>query len=271
MELINKILTFENTTSLMIYGTVEKPYFMANVVAKLLGYKNTNQAINDHVWPSYTITMKELQEIKPFETKHQSTTKLLSEAGLYQLIFASKMGDQAIKFQKWVFEEVLPSLRKTGEYKLPKPQHNQLMLLNEQDLHVKTVDFIKSKFPHAFIMCCMGELQDTDLKRIISKMKGYYAGCTDIQIFNPNDKYNGFAIEFKSPLTGGVMSDKQKDFFKRIKSLKWKTVCTSSYDDIIYEICEYFKTVKIHCDHCEASFKNRTLLDKHIEKDHPDI
>ncbi len=68
MELINKIFTFENTTSLMIYGTVEKPYFMANVVAKLLGYKNTNQAINDHVWPSYTITMKELQEIKPFSS-----------------------------------------------------------------------------------------------------------------------------------------------------------------------------------------------------------
>ncbi|MFM6271379.1 MAG: Bro-N domain-containing protein, partial [Dolichospermum sp.] len=40
---------------------------------------------------------------------------VLEEAGIYQLIFSSKL-PAAEKFQDWVFEEVLPSIRKTGSY-----------------------------------------------------------------------------------------------------------------------------------------------------------
>jgi prophage antirepressor-like protein len=39
----------------------------------------------------------------------------IKEPGLYQLIFASK-SEQAEKFREWVFEQVLPSIRKTGSY-----------------------------------------------------------------------------------------------------------------------------------------------------------
>ena len=261
---------FENNNIEIINTQLKGPLFYGIQIGTLLDYKLPRKAILTHVWESNKLTMAQLKEILPtFETKKPDNTILITEQGLYQLLFQSKM-EEAIKFQKWVFD-VITEIRKTGEYKLPKPQNNQLMLLNEQDLHIKTVAFIQKKFPHALVICSLGEFQDTEQKRIIGKMKGYHAGCTDIQILNSNDKYIGMAIEFKSPLTGGVVSDKQHDFLKRIAALKYKTVCSSSYDDIIYEICEYFKTVKIHCDHCEASFKNRTLLDKHIEKDHPDI
>lgn len=40
---------------------------------------------------------------------------VLEEAGIYQLIFSSKL-PSAEAFQDWVFEEVLPSIRKTGTY-----------------------------------------------------------------------------------------------------------------------------------------------------------
>lgn len=43
---------------------------------------------------------------------------VLEEPGIYQLIFGSKLLS-AKKFQKWIFEEVLPALRKTGTYSLP--------------------------------------------------------------------------------------------------------------------------------------------------------
>ena len=48
----------------------------------------------------------------------QSIT-VLEEAGIYQLIFGSKLPN-AEQFQDWVFEEVLPSIRKTGSYNLPE-------------------------------------------------------------------------------------------------------------------------------------------------------
>lgn len=41
---------------------------------------------------------------------------LVNEPGLYRLIFKSRK-PEAKKFQRWVYHEVLPSIRKTGEYK----------------------------------------------------------------------------------------------------------------------------------------------------------
>lgn len=41
---------------------------------------------------------------------------IINESGVYSLILSSKL-DSAKKFKKWVTSEVLPSIRKTGEYK----------------------------------------------------------------------------------------------------------------------------------------------------------
>lgn len=49
------------------------------------------------------------------------STSVLEEAGIYQLIFSSKL-ESAEKFQDWVFSEVLPRIRKTGSYSLPQSQ-----------------------------------------------------------------------------------------------------------------------------------------------------
>ena len=41
----------------------------------------------------------------------------MNESGLYQLVIKSKM-PLAKKFQKWLFEDVIPSIRKTGGYNI---------------------------------------------------------------------------------------------------------------------------------------------------------
>ena len=41
---------------------------------------------------------------------------IINESGLYSLIISSKLPN-AKKFKRWVTSEVLPSIRKTGEYK----------------------------------------------------------------------------------------------------------------------------------------------------------
>jgi prophage antirepressor-like protein len=43
----------------------------------------------------------------------------VNEPGLYRLIFKSRK-PEAESFKTWVFEEVLPSIRKTGKYEIPK-------------------------------------------------------------------------------------------------------------------------------------------------------
>jgi prophage antirepressor-like protein len=82
---------------------------VANDVAKVLGYAD----------PQSTISKKvdtENKGVAKMATAGgvQSVT-VLEEAGIYQLIFGSKL-PSAKAFQKWVFSDVLPSIRKTGGY-----------------------------------------------------------------------------------------------------------------------------------------------------------
>ena len=53
----------------------------------------------------------------------------ISETGLYQLIFTSKL-EAAERFGSWVFEEVLTSICKTGGYEL-QALKNKIMLKNK--------------------------------------------------------------------------------------------------------------------------------------------
>jgi hypothetical protein len=48
----------------------------------------------------------------------------VNEPGLYELVFKSKK-EEARKFQEWVFEEVLPSIRKTGKYAILQKDRRQ--------------------------------------------------------------------------------------------------------------------------------------------------
>ncbi|ACH88636.1 BRO-E [Helicoverpa armigera multiple nucleopolyhedrovirus] len=49
----------------------------------------------------------------------QPSTVFVNEPGLYQMILSSKLKNNRVEpFKKWVFEEVLPTIRKTGQYKI---------------------------------------------------------------------------------------------------------------------------------------------------------
>lgn len=53
----------------------------------------------------------------------------LNEPGLYRLIFTSNK-PEAEKFKRWVFHDVLPSIRKTGYYILPKSNNIYPLLVD---------------------------------------------------------------------------------------------------------------------------------------------
>ena len=84
--------------------------------------------------------------------------KWLQEPAVYQLISKSKR-PEAVDFQKWFFEEVLPSLRKNGFYTSTSTRNHQLHVLNETDLHHKLVEFIRSRYPGTLLIAGLGENQ----------------------------------------------------------------------------------------------------------------
>lgn len=97
---------FGNLEILTIEG---KEWFPATAVAKILGYKEPQHAIRMHTKPkgcvNHTVPTKGGKQNKKF----------IDEGNLYRLIAKSKL-PQAEQFEEWVFEDVLPSIRKHGLY-----------------------------------------------------------------------------------------------------------------------------------------------------------
>jgi prophage antirepressor-like protein len=103
-------MLFENT-EVRILGTAERPLFVAVDIARILSIKNPRDVL-----AKFDVYERESVNIVDSMGRARSTT-LLTEAGLYALIIKSRK-PIAREFKKWMFTEVLPSLRKTGEYRL---------------------------------------------------------------------------------------------------------------------------------------------------------
>lgn len=86
-----------------------EPHFVGKDVAQTLGYSNHVDALRRHVFP------KNKGVVKHDTLGGSQNLIAINEAGLYQLIFKSKL-ESAERFQDWVTSEVLPSIRKHGAY-----------------------------------------------------------------------------------------------------------------------------------------------------------
>lgn len=105
--------------------TIEKngePWFVGKDVAAILGYSDTADAVKKHVDPED----KGVGEMPTPGGKQRIV--LINESGLYSLILSSKL-PTAKEFKHWVTSEVLPSIRKTGEYKITPAQQNRLDIM----------------------------------------------------------------------------------------------------------------------------------------------
>ena len=115
-----KIETFNNPS----FGSVRvstdengEPWFVAADVARVLDYRTASDAIR-YLDDDEANTLK--QRIRSENGVEQERQMLIiNESGLYNLIFRSRK-PEAKKFRKWVTEEVLPSIRKTGSYSVTK-------------------------------------------------------------------------------------------------------------------------------------------------------
>jgi prophage antirepressor-like protein len=239
---------FENKKLNVSVRTVEdkgQVFLCAKDVAGSLGYKQPRNAIRDHVWNENKVILDDLttrtDSVRQWNFK--PNTIFLTEAGVYQLIFKSNL-PSAREFQRWVFNEVLPSIRKTGSYELPEPKPldgNQLKLLNETDLHYAIIRYIRNYHPDALVIAGLGEHQDTVQRRSDAYHKGYLGGQPDILIVNPMNGYNGFAIELKTPKGTGVIRENQVGWLGRLTQLGYKTTFSNDYTDLVLKIHEYFR------------------------------
>ena len=130
---MNELQTFTNGEFGAVRSTMidEVPWFVGRDVATALGYKNTIDALKNHVatedkmgWqntaPSAADGVANRYPILDSKGREQFPV-WINESGLYSLIFSSKL-PAAKRFKHWVTNEVLPAIRKTGEYRVAATQ-----------------------------------------------------------------------------------------------------------------------------------------------------
>ena len=143
------------------------------------------------------------------------------------------------------------------------PIYQQVVLLNETDLHCKVVGFLRRFFPGCIMAPGLGELQFTPEKRVACYRKGYTSGQPDLLILNGHKQYAGLALELKTPKGDGRLSEKQREFLDNLQEAGWKTIVSNDYDEIVTELMKYFEEVRFKCQKCTRAFKTKANLQEH--------
>ena len=250
-----KTLRFDESYSVRSLTHDGKIYFSSRDVCAALGYRNISKALKTNCFPSYIVGMKDIA-FNTVDIQMESTTDVAGETGLqrsarlrekwlqepavYQLISKSKR-PEAVDFQKWFFEEVLPSLRKNGFYTSTSTRNHQLHVFNESDLHYKLVEFMRSMYPGNLIIAGLGENQITPSMRLDSWKKGYTKGQPDIMIPIRSGRKVGLALELKSPGWQGEASENQKIFLDKLEAEGWQVCISNCYEDLLFVVRDYME------------------------------
>ena len=102
---------FESTSIRVVTDEHGEPLFVGKDICDVLGYANHNKAMGDHC--------KGVTNTAPLQTSGGTQNyRVLTEADVLRLIVNSHL-PAADKFERMVFEDILPTIRKTGSYTAP--------------------------------------------------------------------------------------------------------------------------------------------------------
>ncbi len=62
-------------------------------------------------------------------------------------------------------------------------------------------------------------------------------------MLNRHKHFHGLAIELKTPVGTGTLSDKQATFLDKLIENKYKVIISNDYEEVIIKLHEYFKDI----------------------------
>lgn len=199
-----------------------KPWFLAKDVCEHLGIKNVSQAVNGNE-ESGALGLADDEKLMYriyISSKHREAL-FVNESGLYNLIFQSKK-PEARQFTRWVTNEVLPTIRRTGSYfgaNRPatrvhgtKNLHligRMLATVNGHDicgLEVEGVDWIDLRG------CALAMGYDVTMPRHL--VKGLGAGMAEVMHGRHMVTREGLALIVTNPGRRGLLQDRVNELWK---------------------------------------------------------
>lgn len=168
MNELQKVFNYQNTEVRTVIKNSE-PWFVAKDVCDILDIKDQGQALeklNDRQRGGYKVDT----------LGGKQTMIIVSEAGLYKLIFTSRK-EEAVTFQDWVCEEVLPSIRKTGQYGTPE----FLGKMHDSMNKIRNLSWHETK-----------SIKKQHISENLAKLKKYYFSLIDSDAENEPNPFETF-------------------------------------------------------------------------------
>jgi len=158
-------ILFENSIIIVIIDNSDKIWFNAKQLIYAIGYKDAKDALHTHVVQKDKKYLKNINH--SYNLKQQPMTMYINESGMYKLILRSRL-KKSQKFSDWVTEDVLPSIRKYGYYKMKKSYDNEKNSLLEKINYLEKQnklminDMKKEKYPKGALVYIL-DYSDDDL------------------------------------------------------------------------------------------------------------
>ena len=249
-EFIKDVFKFEDQ-KIKITGTYEEPWFCGKDICKALGYSDYKDALKRHIPERKKQNMSSLLGggvSPPPKTHNELQSLYINESGLYDLIFHCRL-PIALLFKDWITEEVLPALRKKGEYMLQPSQNvDELTKYFEEQLKLERQQFQKRE--HEYKQQLEEQQDYIGILKDIS-VSDNKRNCTEIIYIATCDSYakrNRFKI-------GGVQSsDKLQQ--------RLSTYNTRSANGDMFYYSDIFMVADYH--HAEARVKD--LIGRFVDK-----
>jgi len=158
-------ILFDKIKISIIIDNSDKIWFGCKEILSSLEYKDIKDAMRVHIDKDDKVQLKNINH--SIDTKQHPNTIYINESALYKLIFRSKMKKAKI-FTTWVTNDVLPSIRKYGYYKMKKSyekdKNDLLEKINylEKQNKLMIQDMKKEKYPEGALVYIL-DYSDDDL------------------------------------------------------------------------------------------------------------
>ncbi|WP_321835434.1 ORF6C domain-containing protein [Clostridium butyricum] len=200
-----------------------------SAVRMAIGKMNSKQVVK--------LTNSKVKDID-FRKLHNTGENFLTESGVYKLIFKSKKAE-AERFQDWVTDEVLPQIRKTGSYQIPKMSKELeaiLMIDGKQQKRDERITKLENN-------TTIDYSQQEDLRELANKKIVAILGGTDAPAYRELNKK--------------VFSNFWRDYKRKLNVNSYKNTLVKDYDIGRQVIINWnpSKEVKFMIDGCNAQIR----------------
>ena len=129
------------STQVRVLGDILNPLFVAIDICRALGFQDTINAVKRHVDP------EDISKMEITTNGGKQEVNCVNESGMYALIFGSKL-PSAKRFKKWVTSEVLPAIRKNGQYSAAEKSSEVVPLTPRQQYKIQRAVAERAKGSH---------------------------------------------------------------------------------------------------------------------------